>query len=147
MASTTYPPAAPPPWIVAVRFLTLGALAVAVLLSIWWITRLADHLETQRTLLVNIQRDVLVNQSQVAAVLAVAEQTGRRLATVEARNENAADDRRQLRQADQDMIGALVRLRGELDIIRERIVEPPPGRDGMVRDVAPEPGPSARLRR
>jgi hypothetical protein len=143
----SYPPAPTPAWIIAVRFLTLGIMAATCVLSIWWITRLADHIETQRQLLLNIQKDVLVNQSQVGAVLAVAEQTGRRLATVEARGENASDDRRQLRESDQKMIEALVRLRGDLDHIRENIDGPPPGRDGMASDSAPEPGPANRRRR
>lgn len=136
MASNYQP--AQPQWILAVRFLTLGTLAAAVMLSIWWITRLADHLENQRALLVSIQRDVLVNQAQVKAALAIEDQNGRRLVNVEERMGRASEDRQSMRAFDQQMTEALIRLRGTMDDIREQLGEQPPD---------DEPGPKARQRR
>lgn len=111
----SYPPTGSDQWRVATRFLMIGFVLAALLAGLWWLNRLADHLETQRGLLLQIQRDVLVNQSQVAAVLAVSGENGRRLGTVEDRVANGADDRRQMREADQKMLEAIVRLRALLE--------------------------------
>jgi hypothetical protein len=98
----------------ALRFLAIGAILASLLLTIWWTNRLADHLEAQRSLLLQIQRDVLVNQTQVAAVLASTDQNGRRLSTVEDRVASGSDDRRQMRAMDQELLEAIVNLRAAL---------------------------------
>jgi hypothetical protein len=105
---------APPTWVTSLRFLTLGTVLTGLILSIWWLTRLADHLEGQRQLLVSIQRDVLLNQSKVEAVLAVSDQNSRRLIGVEERTGRAAEDRMQMREVDQELMEAMIRLRAEL---------------------------------
>jgi hypothetical protein len=121
----SYPPSGPEQsWRVAIRFLTIGAVLAAMLAGLWWINRLADHLERQRALLLEIQRDVLVNQSQVGAVLAATDQNNHRLGTVEDRVGNAADDRRQLRDTDRQLLEAVIRLRAAIDHL-----EGPPPRD------------------
>jgi hypothetical protein len=111
----SYPPAIGDQWRVAARFLTIGMVLASLLAGLWWVNRLADRMDAQRALLLQIQRDVLVNQAQVGAVLAVSSENGRRLGTVEDRVGNAADDRRQLRETDSKLIEAMVRLRARLD--------------------------------
>ena len=54
-----------PAWQTALRFTTTGVLVAALFLSMWWIGRLADHVENYRQLLVDIQRDVLVIVAKV----------------------------------------------------------------------------------
>jgi hypothetical protein len=116
----SYPPAAggsdQREWRVATRFLTIGMVLAALLAGLWWINRLADRMDAQRNLLLQIQRDVLVNQAQVGAVLAVSAENGRRLGTVEDRVANAADDRRQMRETDSKLLEAIVRLRAALEV-------------------------------
>jgi hypothetical protein len=94
----SYPPAIGDQWRVATRFLTIGVVLASLLSGLWW-----------------LNRDVLVNQSQVGAVLAVSGENGRRLGTVEDRVGNAADDRRQLREMDSKLLEAIVRLRALLE--------------------------------
>ena len=112
----SYPPTSDQfSWRVAIRFLIVGAVVAGLLAGLWWLNRLADHLERQRGLLLEIQRDVLVTQSQLTQSLAISQENARRLTTAEDRVGNAADDRRQLRETDQKLLDAVVRLRAALD--------------------------------
>lgn len=114
MATYPVPPAATNSWFGPLRFLAIGAIVASLVLTIWWTNRLADHLERQRELLLQISRDVLVNQSQVTAVLASSDANGRRLAIVEDRVANGVDDRRQMRLTDQELLEAITALRASL---------------------------------
>ena len=119
-----------PAWQTALRFTTTGVLVAALFLSMWWIGRLADHVENYRQLLVDIQRDVLVIVAKVETFSAVANENARRLTTVEDRATRGAEDRQALQSTDQELIEALRDLRGTVDDIREGIGVPP-GSPGM----------------
>jgi hypothetical protein len=96
-------------------------------MCVWLIARIADRVDAQSQLLVNIQRDVLVNQSQVAAVLAVSDQNSRRLINVEERVGRAAEDRMQMREIDQELIESMVRIKAELDNLFPAVDPPTTG--------------------
>jgi hypothetical protein len=131
------------PWQVAVRYLTLGVLTTGMVMVLWWLSRLADHLEVQRQLLVSIQRDVLVVQGNQTNILDTLGNDGRRLINVEERLGRAAEDRQQMRAEDRQMSEALLRLDVVLDQVREQ-VGAPPGNPGMTGGGAP--GPKTRRR-
>ena len=119
----SYPP--PFSWQSATRYVTAGLVTASLVLSLWWIGRLANHIETLRVLLVSIERDVLVVQSKVDVISALASENGRRLTTAEDRVTRASEDRQALQATDQDMIEALINLRAMVDDIREDIGVPP----------------------
>jgi hypothetical protein len=131
------------PWQMAVRYLTLGVLTTGMVMVLWWLSRLADHLEVQRQLLVSIQRDVLVVQGNQTNILDTLGNDGRRLINVEERLGRAAEDRQQMRAEDRQMSEALLRLDVVLDQVREQ-VGAPPGNPGMTD--AGAPGPKTRRR-
>jgi hypothetical protein len=130
------------PWQVAVRYLTLGVLVTGMVMVLWWLSRLADHLEVQRQLLVSIERDVLVVQGNQTNILDTLGNDGRRLINVEERLGRAAEDRQQMRAEDRQMNEALLRLDVILDQVREQ-VGAPPGNPGMTGSA---PGPKTRGR-
>ena len=119
----SYPP--PFSWQSATRYVTAGLVTASLVLSLWWIGRLANHIETLRVLLVSIERDVLVVQSKVDVISALASENGRRLTTAEGRVTRASEDRQALQATDQDMIEALINLRAMVDDLREDIGVPP----------------------
>jgi hypothetical protein len=138
----SFSPNGSPAWQSATRYLTLGVLVTGLIMVMWWLNRLADHIESQRQLLVGIQRDVLVVQGNQTNMMTSLDGDARRLINVEERVGRAAEDRQQLREVDVQLTDALIRLRSGLDDLRER-TGAPPGAAGMTD----QPGPKARLRR
>ena len=126
----SYPP--PFSWQSATRYVTAGLVTAALVLSLWWIGRLANHVESLRVnierlgvLLASIERDVLLVQSKVDVISALASENGRRLSTAEDRVTRASEDRQALQATDREMIEALVNLRAMVDNLHEDIGVPP----------------------
>lgn len=136
----SYPPAVDQAqWRIAVRFLTFGIMVAGLIAVMWWLNRLADHLENQREVLLSIQRDVLVVQSQMVKLDAIATENAKRLGDFEGRQGRAAEDRQGMRETDRQLTDALIRLRADMDRVRDELGAPP-GARGMADD----PGPKTR---
>lgn len=144
--ASNYQPADAAQWRIAVRFLTFGIMVAGLIAVMWWLSRLADHLENQRELLLEIRRDVLVIQSRFDSAKVGLDENARRLVTVEERAAAASEDRRAMRATDQQLTDAMIRLRAGLDDMRERI-DAPPGTAGMTDEAEPGPKTRPRLRR
>ena len=126
----SYPP--PFSWQSATRYVTAGLVTAALVLSLWWIGRLANHVESLRVdigrlgvLLASIERDVLLVQSKVDIISTLSSENGRRLSTVEDRVTRGSEDRQALQATDHEMIEALINLRAIVDDARDDVGVPP----------------------